>query len=60
MLDLRKPSGAFFAVLGLLLLAAGLLMPGQGAPLLEINLNLYMGAFLLTFGGILLWLARRA
>jgi len=60
MLDLRKPAGIFFALLGLLLTATGLAMPDYKAPLLEINLNLYFGLFCLVFGGVFLWLARRA
>ena len=59
MLDLRKPAGYFFGLLGVLLVATGLL--GQfHAPLLETNLNLQFGIFCLVFGGIFLWLARRA
>lgn len=30
------------------------------APLLNINLNLYFGIFAVLFGGLFLWLARRA
>ena len=60
MLDLRKPAGIFFLLLGALLAATGLLAPDYKAPLLEINLNLYFGIFSLVFGAIFLWLARRA
>jgi hypothetical protein len=60
MLDLRKPAGYFFLLLGLLLLATGLLAPGFSAPLLEGNLNLGMGGFMMAFGGVFLWLAKRA
>ena len=60
MLDLRKPAGIFFGLLGLLLTATGLLAPDLKAPLLEINLNLYFGLFCVVFGGVFLWLARRA
>ena len=60
MLDLRKPAGIFFGLLGLLLTATGLLAPGYKAPLLDINLNLYFGLFSIAFGGVFLWLARRA
>ena len=59
MLDLRKPAGYFFLLLGVLLTAAGLLFEFR-APLLESNLNLYFGVFALLFGGVFLWLARRA
>lgn len=60
MLDLRKPAGYFFALLGAILAAAGLLLPDAKAPLLEINLNLYFGVFCILFGGVFLWLARKA
>ena len=60
MLDLRKPAGIFFGLLGLLLTATGLLSPDLKAPLLEVNLNLYFGIFCIAFGGVFLWLARRA
>lgn len=59
MLDLRKPAGFFFGMLGLLLTAAGLAFDFQ-APLLNVNLNLYFGIFSLLFGGVFLWLAKRA
>jgi hypothetical protein len=59
MLDLRKPAGYFFALLGLLMTATGLFAKFS-APLLEMNLNLYFGIFSIIFGGIFLWLARRA
>lgn len=60
MWDLRKPSGIFFALLGLILLGLGVLDPGLKAPLLDVNVNLYAGLMMLVFGGALLWLARRA
>jgi hypothetical protein len=56
--DLRKPSGVFFLLLGIILTAVS--FTGATAPLLEINLNLYTGLFMLGFGGTLLWLAKRA
>jgi len=59
MLDLRKPAGYFFGLLGVLLTATGLAADFK-APLLAINLNLQFGVFSLIFGGIFLWLARRA
>lgn len=65
MLDLRKPAGLFFGLLGILLLAAGFMQPDlqqirAQAPLLDMNLNLYFGAFSILFGGVFLWLARKA
>ncbi len=59
MLDLRKPAGYFFLLLGLILSATGLFFDFK-APLLERNLNLEFGIFSLVFGGVFLWLARRA
>ena len=59
MLDLRKPAGYFFGLLGLIMTATGL-MADFKAPLLDVNLNLYFGIFSILFGGVFLWLARRA
>ncbi len=60
MWDLRTPSGWFFAILGAILCAVGLFSPGTRAPLTDVNVNLYAGVSMLVFGGILLWMARRA
>ena len=59
MLDLRKPAGYFFGLLGLIMIATGL-MADFKEPLLDVNLNLYFGIFSILFGGVFLWLARRA
>ena len=59
-MDLRKPSGWFFTLLGALLVITGVASPDARAPLTSVNVNLYAGLFTLAFGGILLWLARRA
>ncbi len=59
-MDLRKPSGWFFTLLGALLLITGVVSPATRAPLTEINVNLYAGTVIVAFGGVLLWLARRA
>ena len=59
MLDLRLPSGIFFAVLGLILISLGVISPEMRAPLTGLNVNLYAGAGMLLFGGFLLLLARR-
>ena len=58
MLDLRVPSGWFFAILGLILLGLGVFAPDMRADLTESNVNLYCGAGMLVFGGFLLLLAR--
>jgi len=60
MLDLRLPSGLFFAITGAILAGAGLIARGNEAPMQNTNVNLWAGAVMLVFGGILLLLARRA
>jgi hypothetical protein len=59
MLDLRLPSGLFFAITGILLMVAGIADPAR-APLTEANVNLYAGGVMTAFGLILLLLARRS
>ena len=59
MLDLRVPSGWFFTLLGVILLAMGLFAPDTRAALTESNVNLYCGAAMLVFGAFLLLMARR-
>jgi len=59
--DLRRPTGFLFALLGLILLAYGLISPEVQAPLEPgVNVNLWCGAMLLIFGACLLWLSYRA
>jgi len=53
--DLRIPIGAFFLIVGILLVT----VPDARAPLTETAVNLYTGLFMLAFGGVMLWLARR-
>ena len=60
MRDLRKPSGIFFSLLGVILCVQGFAQPNLRAPLGDFNVNLYTGAAMLVFGGALLWLASRA
>jgi hypothetical protein len=57
MTDLRFPTGILFAILGLLLTAAGALADYR-ARLATVNVNLYAGAAMLAFAGVLLWLSR--
>ena len=59
MLDLRVPSGWFFAILGLILLGLGIFAPGVRADLTDANVNLYCGIGMLLFGAFLLLMARR-
>ena len=60
MLDLRIPSGWFFALLGVILLGMGVFAPDTRAALTEANVNLYCGAAMLAFGLFMLILARLA
>lgn len=59
-MDLRVPSGLFFASVGLILTVMGIAAPDTRAALTEANVNLYCGLFMLAFGAVLLLLARRA
>jgi predicted phage tail protein len=60
MLDLRIPSGWFFALLGAILVAMGIFAPETRAALTEANVNLYCGAGMLAFGAFMLILAHLA
>jgi hypothetical protein len=55
--DLRVPIGSFFALVGLILIAVGLVEDYQ-APLEPVNVNLYCGLSMLVFGAVMLALAR--
>jgi len=58
--DLRRPIGFLFSLLGVILLLYGVIAPDVRAPLdADINVNVWCGAMLLIFGGILLWLSFR-
>jgi uncharacterized membrane protein len=59
MLDLRIPTGWFFAIIGIILVALGIFVPGERAALTEANVNLYCGLVMLAFGVFMLALARR-
>jgi uncharacterized membrane protein len=59
MLDLRLPSGLFFAIVGLTLVALGLFSPELRAPMTTVDVNLWAGLAMLGFGAFLLILARR-
>jgi hypothetical protein len=60
MLDLRIPTGWFFAVAGLILLTMGVLSPETRGALTDVNVNLYCGFFMVVFGGALLVLSWRS
>lgn len=55
-LDLRKPIGIFFLILGVILAAHGLLTNGDEmyAKSLGININLIWGGVLIVFGALML------
>ena len=57
--DLRIPIGLFFGIIGIVLVVVGLTSSAR-APLTDVNVNLYAGLCMLTFGGVMLWLSRRA
>ena len=59
-MDLRVPSGLFFAILGVILTGLGVLAPDMRAPLTDVNVNLYSGISMLVFGAFLLFMAWRA
>lgn len=60
MLDLRLPTGSFFALAGFILVALGLFSPDTHAALSDVNVNLYCGLFMVAFGAIMLLLAWRS
>jgi hypothetical protein len=60
MLDLRLPSGLFFAITGLILIVLGVINPESRAPLTPLNINLYEGVAMVAFGAFLLLLSARA
>ena len=60
MLDLRIPTGGFFLLAGVILLALGLIDPNARAALTDVNVNLYCGIAMVVFGLFMLLLAFRA
>lgn len=60
MKDLRFPTGLLFALLGIVLFGYALTHPALRAPMSDVNVNLWSGLSLMVFGGVLLWLSRRA
>ena len=59
MLDLRIPTGCFFALVGIILVVMGIFIPGERAALTQSNVNLYAGAVMLAFGVFMLAMAGR-
>jgi hypothetical protein len=61
-LDIRLPIGLMFTVFGFILSIYGLFTNSNTAMYtksLSINVNLWMGLFMLVFGGIMLYFAKR-
>lgn len=60
-LDIRYPIGLMFALLGVVLIVFGLMSDKAiYAKSLGINVNLWWGVVMLAFGGVMLFLAKRA
>jgi uncharacterized membrane protein len=60
MWDLRLPAGLFFSALGIILILVGFVFPWRAPLAPDTNVNLYSGVMMLAFGGVMLWLAKRA
>lgn len=58
--DLRTPVGMLFLLFGLIVTAVGLFAADNTAPLTDVNVNLYVGVFMLVFGGGMLWMGLRS
>jgi len=59
-IDIRLPVGLMFGIVGLLLIGCGLLGDATlNASSLGINIDLWWGAAMTVFGGVMLWLSRR-
>jgi hypothetical protein len=60
-LDIRLPIGMLFSILGIMLIAFGLLSdPALYVQSLGINVNFRWGIVLLVFGAVMLYLGARA
>jgi hypothetical protein len=60
MSDLRTPVGILFLLFGVIVTAMGIFGTHNTAPLTELNVNLYVGLFMLVFGGGMLWMGLRS
>jgi hypothetical protein len=59
-LDIRLPLGLMFALIGALLILAGIVGPvTSSSGALAININLWWGLVMLCFGASMLWLSKR-
>lgn len=59
-MDIRKPIGLLFLILGAILVAWGAFGGEAAAGKLPFNLNLWWGVVLVAFGGVMTYYARRA
>ena len=62
-LDLRLPIGAMFVALGLLIGGYGIATQGSALYVIQslgVNIDLWWGLVMVTFGGVMLTLASRA
>ena len=61
-IDIRIPIGGMFSILGLMMLVYGLVTSGDAmyARSLDINVNLYWGAVMCIFGGLMLGFGLRS
>jgi len=61
-LDIRYPIGLMFGIIGLVMVIYGFLTGGDAMyhRSLGINVNIWWGAVLLVFGGLMLFFARRS
>jgi hypothetical protein len=61
-IDIRMPIGLMFTVFGLIITVYGVITNSNTAMYaksLNININIWMGVFMLVFGLIMLFFARR-
>lgn len=58
--DLRTPVGMLFLLFGVIVTGMGLFAVDNTAPLTDVNVNLYVGLFMLAFGGGMLWMGLRS
>ncbi len=59
MLDLRVPTGLFFAATGLILVLLGMFSRQARSSFTSVNVNLYAGLAMLVFGLFMLAMTRK-
>jgi hypothetical protein len=59
-LDIRLPIGLMFSLFGLILIIFGVVSKAEGSPQsASVNINVWWGAVMAVFGGLMLFLAWR-